>query len=51
MVAMILNGRGFSNRRLCLVSQFFANKPVERLLGPGITGEDLNDDRLGRAFD
>ena len=32
-VAMILNGLGFSNRRLYLVSQFFATKPVEHLLG------------------
>ena len=36
-VAMILNGLAFSNRRLNLVSQFFASKPVEYLLGPGIT--------------
>lgn len=50
-VAMILNGLGFSNRRLYLVPQFFANKPVERLLGPGITADDLNDDCLGRALD
>lgn len=50
-VAMVLNGLGFSNRRLYLVSQFFANKPVEHLLGPGIMAEDLNDDCLGRALD
>ena len=50
-VAMILNGLGFSNRRLYLVSQFFANKPVEHLLGPGIEAADLNDDCLGRALD
>jgi len=31
-VAMILNGLGFSNRRLYLVPQFFATKPVEHLL-------------------
>jgi transposase len=43
-VAMILNGLGFSNRRLYLVPQCFATKAVERLLGPGITAEDLNDD-------
>src|SRR5262245_1587727 len=48
---MILNGLGFSNRRLYLVPQFFATKAVERLLGPGITAEDLNDDCLGRALD
>jgi transposase len=50
-VAMLLNGLGFSNRRLYLVSQFFATKPVERLLGPGITAEMLHDDCLGRTLD
>ena len=50
-VAMILNGLGFSNRQLYLVPQFFANKPVEHLLGPGISAEMLNDDCLGRTLD
>jgi transposase len=50
-VAMILNGLGFSNRRLYLVSQFFATKPVEHLLGSGITAEQLHDDCLGRTLD
>jgi transposase len=50
-VAMVLNGLGFSNRRLYLVPQFFANKPVAQLLGTGIEAEDLNDDCLGRALD
>src|SRR5713226_2477043 len=49
--AMLLNGLGFSNRQLYLVSQFFANKPVEHLLGPGISAELLNDDCLGRTLD
>jgi len=50
-VAMILNGLGFSNRRLYLVSQFFATKPVEHLLGAGITAQMLHDDCLGRTLD
>ena len=50
-VAMILNGLGFSNRRLYLVSQFFATKPVEHLLGAEITAEMLHDDCLGRTLD
>jgi transposase len=50
-LAMVLNGLGFSNRQLYLVPQFFANKPVEHLLGPGITAEMLNDDCLGRTLD
>ncbi len=51
VLAMVLNGLGFSNRRLYLVPQFFTHKPVERLLGPGIMAEDINDDCLGRALD
>jgi transposase len=47
-VAMILNGLGFSNRQLYLVPQFFVNKPVEHLLGAGMTAEMLNDDCLQR---
>ncbi len=50
-VAMILNGLGFSNRQLYLVPQYFANKPVEHLLGAGIKAEMLNDDCLGRTLD
>ncbi len=50
-VAMLLNGLGFSNRQLYLVPQFFANKPIERLLGSGITAEMLNDDCLGHTLD
>src|SRR6266568_3479529 len=50
-VAMVLNGLGFSNQQLYLVPQFFANKPVEHLLGSGISAEMLNDDCLGRTLD
>jgi transposase len=49
--AMVLNGLGFVNQRLYLVPDFFRNKPVDRLLGPGITAEQLNDDTLGRTLD
>jgi hypothetical protein len=47
-VAMVLNGLGFSNRQLYLVPQFFTNKPVEHLLGAGITAE-MRECRLLRA--
>jgi transposase len=50
-VAMILNGLGFSNRQLYLVPQYYANKPIEHLLGAGIHAEMLNDDCLGRTLD
>ncbi len=49
--AMVLNGLGFVNQRLYLVPYFFENKPVERLLGPGIEAAHLNDDVMGRALD
>lgn len=49
--AMILNGLGFVNQRLYLVPDFFRNKPVDRLLGSGITADHLNDDTLGRTLD
>ena len=32
VVAMIINGLGFTNRRLYLTHQFFKDKPVELLL-------------------
>jgi len=49
--AMILNGLGFINQRLYLMPEFFQNKPVDRLLGEGITADQLNDDTLGRTMD
>ncbi|TXK21617.1 IS1634 family transposase [Pontibacter qinzhouensis] len=51
VVAMLLNGLGFVNQRLYLVSKFFEDKPLDRLLTPGIAASHLNDDRLGRALD
>src|SRR5690242_9801397 len=50
-VAMVLNGLGFSNRQLYLVPQFCASRPVEHLLGGGITAEMLNDACVGRTLD
>jgi transposase len=49
--AMILIGLGFAQRALYLTPHFFKGKPVDRLLGAGLTAEQLNDDALGRALD
>src|SRR5512143_321117 len=49
--AMILLGLGFTQRALYLTPQFFADKPVARLLGAGLAADHLNDDALGRALD
>jgi len=51
VLAMILNGLGFTNERLYLVPQFFENKPLDILIGPGVEAWHLNDDCLGRALD
>ncbi|WFN33986.1 IS1634 family transposase [Methanogenium sp. S4BF] len=49
--AMVLNGLGFIERRLYLFPEFFDDIAVERLLGEGITREQINDDVLGRTLD
>ena len=52
IVGLILNGLGFINKRLYLVSHFFKNKPVDKLLGVSyLDSSHFNDDALGRALD
>lgn len=51
VAAMILNGLGFTDDRLYLFPDFLKNKPVERLLGKGLTASDFNDDATGRCLD
>lgn len=51
VVAMILNGLGFTNRRLYLTHQFFETKPVELLLDGPVKADDLTDYTLGHALD
>lgn len=50
-VSMLLNGLGFTGRTLHMYSEYFQDKPVERLLGKGVTPEQINDDSLGRCLD
>lgn len=49
--AMVLNGLGFVNQQLSLVSMFLQNKPTQRLIAPGTDAQHLHDDTLGRALD
>jgi len=49
--AMVLNGLGYTERRLYLFSSYFNNLPTERLLGKGILPEDINEDTVGRTLD
>ena len=42
----------FGDRRaLWRVEEFYEDEDVEMLFGPGVRGEDFNDDALGRALD
>ncbi len=49
--AMIMNGLGFIDDRLYMFPKFLSNKPVEKLIGEGISAKDFNDDALGRCLD
>lgn len=51
VVAMILNGLGFSNRRLYLTPQFFEHKPIDKLFGGDFLPSDFDDHTLGKALD
>lgn len=51
LVAMVLNGLGFVSRTLHMYPDYFADKPIERLLGAGIEAKHINDDVLRRALD
>ena len=51
VVAMILNGLGFTNRRLYLTPQFFESKAIEDLLPESVTASDFQAHTLGKALD
>lgn len=51
VLAMILNGLGFHSRTLHMFSDFFATKPVAKLLAKDVDAHHLTDDVLGRALD
>lgn len=51
VVAMIINGLGFTNRRLYLTPQFFQSKAVEFLFEEKVQSEDFSDHTLGKALD
>ena len=49
--AMVLNGLGFVNQTLYLTPDFFRTIALERLLGPSVTAQMLDDNALGRCLD
>jgi transposase len=48
---MLPNGLGFTGRTLHVYSEYFKSKPLNRLLGEGISADDIKDDALGRCLD
>lgn len=50
-VAMIINGLGFTNRRLYLTPQFFQSKAMECLFEENVCAKDFDDHALGKALD
>jgi len=51
VLALILNGLGFTQRRLYLFPTYFENKAVQRLFRKDVTADDFNDDVIGRTLD
>ena len=51
VVAMIINGLGFTNRRLYLTPQFFQSKAISFLFEEEVVATDLNDHALGKSLD
>jgi hypothetical protein len=48
---MILNAFGYAGRALYLTKRFFVNRPVEKLIGPDVTSDQMNDAASGTALD
>jgi transposase len=51
VVAMILNGLGYTNRTLYMSQHFFASKPIEHLIDPELKAEDITDYTLAHTLD
>ena len=51
VVAMILNGLGFTARTLHMFPEYHSNKPLDTLIRSGIKSEHVNDKVLGRTLD
>jgi transposase len=47
----VINGLGFTDERLYMVSSFFKDKPIELLIDPEVKATHLNDDALAKALD
>lgn len=51
VMAMIINGLGFTNRRLYLTPQFFQSKAIAFLFKEQVSAKDFDDHALGKCLD
>lgn len=51
VVAMIVNGLGYTNRTLYMSHHFFLSKPIERLIDPSLKAADITDYTLAHTLD
>ncbi len=51
ILAMVINGLGFTDQRLYLFPDFFKNISVKKLFGNNVTKEDLNQYAIGETLD
>jgi len=51
LLALLLNGLGFTERRLYLFPDYCQHLDLERLVGPGVTPKQLNESVIGRLLD
>jgi len=51
LLALILNGLGFTERRLYLFPEYCKHLDLERLIGHEVTAKNLNESVIGRLLD
>ena len=51
LLALVLQGMSFENRRLYLSEEFFSHYDLEQIFGPGIKSEHFNPSTLARTLD
>ena len=51
LLALLLNGLGFTERRLYLFPEYCEHLDLERLIGPGVNANHLNESVIGRLLD
>ncbi len=51
LLALVLNGLGFTERRLYLFPDYCHNLDIERLIGPNISADHINESVIGRLLD